>query len=251
MPQPNATVLCAQCGSTKPVYVNRGKTPPAFCSRECQWQSMRKWDGRTCEHCGEPIRRHRQSRDSGRFCSRECGYAHRREAAAARWSCSLCGEPLNFAAKKKRISTCYSCRTAIRTARKQAEKQRLCECGQPLEKYKRLCSDCLAEHKRQHRNIASHKRCKCNHRKRARRYGVTYTTGINWRTVIDRMGTTCGICGDPIDVSVRHPNPGSPTVDHIVPMARGGSHTWDNVQPAHMYCNSVKSDRDLDAVRCA
>jgi 5-methylcytosine-specific restriction endonuclease McrA len=37
--------------------------------------------------------------------------------------------------------------------------------------------------------------------------------------------------------------PTAPTVDHIIPLARGGSHTWDNVQLAHHLCNSLKGDR--------
>lgn len=33
-----------------------------------------------------------------------------------------------------------------------------------------------------------------------------------------------------------------PTIDHIVAMANGGGHTWDNVQLAHAICNSYKRD---------
>ena len=36
--------------------------------------------------------------------------------------------------------------------------------------------------------------------------------------------------------------PNAPTVDHILPLAKGGTHTWDNVQLAHWSCNSDKSD---------
>ena len=34
-----------------------------------------------------------------------------------------------------------------------------------------------------------------------------------------------------------------PTVDHIVPLSKGGTHTWNNVQLAHMACNSGKCDK--------
>jgi 5-methylcytosine-specific restriction endonuclease McrA len=33
------------------------------------------------------------------------------------------------------------------------------------------------------------------------------------------------------------------SIDHIVPIARGGEHEWDNVQPAHLGCNIQKNDR--------
>lgn len=32
-----------------------------------------------------------------------------------------------------------------------------------------------------------------------------------------------------------------PTIDHVIPLARGGTHSWDNVRLAHKYCNSIKS----------
>ena len=34
-----------------------------------------------------------------------------------------------------------------------------------------------------------------------------------------------------------------PSIDHIVPLSKGGSHTWDNVQLAHKQCNSIKSNK--------
>lgn len=34
-----------------------------------------------------------------------------------------------------------------------------------------------------------------------------------------------------------------PSIDHIKPISKGGSHTWDNVQLSHKLCNSIKSDK--------
>lgn len=33
-----------------------------------------------------------------------------------------------------------------------------------------------------------------------------------------------------------------PSVDHVIPRAKGGVHSWDNVKLAHHYCNSIKND---------
>lgn len=87
-----------------------------------------------------------------------------------------------------------------------------------------------------------------SHRKRARQYGVEYVPGITLRSLIKRDGLTCRICGEPCDPKDRHENhigKNYPTIDHIVAMKNGGGHTWDNVQIAHMICNSIKQDREL------
>lgn len=54
----------------------------------------------------------------------------------------------------------------------------------------------------------------------------------------------CGICGRPVDKSLRYPHPLAPTVDHIIPIVRGG-HPSDieNLQLAHWVCNRQKSDK--------
>lgn len=62
--------------------------------------------------------------------------------------------------------------------------------------------------------------------------GVCYICGemCDWE---DYGVRDCGtiICGD------RYPS-----IEHIVPASRGGSHTWDNVALAHRHCNTMKSN---------
>ena len=33
-----------------------------------------------------------------------------------------------------------------------------------------------------------------------------------------------------------------PSVDHVIPVTRGGTHTWDNIRLAHRICNTIKRD---------
>ena len=56
----------------------------------------------------------------------------------------------------------------------------------------------------------------------------------------------CGICGRPVDKSLKYPHPMSPCIDHIIPVAKGG-HPSDinNLQLAHWCCNRQKSDKLL------
>ena len=55
---------------------------------------------------------------------------------------------------------------------------------------------------------------------------------------------TCGICGAPVDKTLPHGDPMAPTVDHIIPIAKGGHPSdIDNLQLAHWTCNRQKSDK--------
>lgn len=60
---------------------------------------------------------------------------------------------------------------------------------------------------------------------------------------------TCQLCLKPIDQGIAWPDPMSPSVDHIIPLSKGGTHALSNVQSAHLGCNSSKGDKDMvDAV---
>ena len=54
----------------------------------------------------------------------------------------------------------------------------------------------------------------------------------------------CGICGRPVDKSLKWPHPLAPTVDHIIPIDKGGHPSAiENLQLAHAACNRQKSDK--------
>ena len=60
----------------------------------------------------------------------------------------------------------------------------------------------------------------------------------------------CGICGKPVDKTLKFPHPLSPCIDHIIPLDKGG-HPSDisNLQLAHMCCNRRKSDKLVEKIR--
>ena len=62
----------------------------------------------------------------------------------------------------------------------------------------------------------------------------------------------CGICGHEVDFGLKFPHPLSPTIDHIIPVAKGG-HPSDisNLQLAHFYCNRQKSDKLIPKIEFA
>lgn len=84
-------------------------------------------------------------------------------------------------------------------------------------------------------------------KQRADFYGVeVYDNSISLDGVIERDKGICQICGRAVDRTAkngRHILKEYPTVDHIIPLSKGGSHTWDNVRLAHMACNAGKADR--------
>lgn len=54
----------------------------------------------------------------------------------------------------------------------------------------------------------------------------------------------CALCGKPVDKTLRFPNPLSPSIDHIIPVAKGG-HPADieNLQLTHLKCNQQKATK--------
>lgn len=73
--------------------------------------------------------------------------------------------------------------------------------------------------------------------------GRNTSTRDQHRRAIRRTKPPCGICEQPIDYTLPHTDPLSFTVDHIVPLDRGGPDTLDNKQAAHRICNRAKSNK--------
>jgi 5-methylcytosine-specific restriction endonuclease McrA len=78
-------------------------------------------------------------------------------------------------------------------------------------------------------------------RRRARLRGALVEK-INDLEVFERDSWKCGICNEPIDQKVKYPHPMHAQLDHIVPISKGGSHSWGNVQASHAVCNQRKSN---------
>ena len=53
----------------------------------------------------------------------------------------------------------------------------------------------------------------------------------------------CAICGEYVNKELKTPHPMSPEVDHITPLAAGGTDALDNLQLTHRCCNREKSDK--------
>ena len=83
---------------------------------------------------------------------------------------------------------------------------------------------------------------------------------ISLTALYERDGGVCWLCGDVCDwedCDERISASGKkyvatgrmyPTVDHVVPLSKGGTHTWDNVKLAHKSCNISKKDKIVSVV---
>jgi 5-methylcytosine-specific restriction endonuclease McrA len=76
-------------------------------------------------------------------------------------------------------------------------------------------------------------------RRRARLKGATVEV-FSSKEIFMRDGWRCQICKRKIKKNAKHPHPYAPTLDHIVPLSRGGTHERKNVQLACSRCNSKK-----------
>ena len=55
----------------------------------------------------------------------------------------------------------------------------------------------------------------------------------DWRRLLERWGHRCAYCGS---------RSGRLSMDHVIPLSRGGRHTIGNLLPACRSCNSSKGD---------
>lgn len=81
-----------------------------------------------------------------------------------------------------------------------------------------------------------------DYQRRATRWGVEFEA-FSRAEIFDRDGWVCGICSEPIDRGLLHPDPMSVSLDHIIPMSKGGGHVPLNVTCAHLFCNLSKGNR--------
>lgn len=58
-----------------------------------------------------------------------------------------------------------------------------------------------------------------------------------------RDGWRCGLCATPVDQRLPYPHPRSASLDHIIPLSKGGRHLYENVQISHLNCNVAKGNR--------
>jgi len=199
-----------------------------------------------CATCQYPVVRYRARRYAGefRYCSIACRPGPRPRFGPPKY------ELLRSKPPKARISK-YSAEDGkkrrllflqLRNRLRWLMPKQCTGCGDTFNRYGQgwRCDSCKEYADRQMRQIR---------RLRQSRNGA-YDRGIDYKSLYERSQGRCSMC----QITCADPSvwrywdgrtwmPTAPTVDHITPLARGGSHTWANVQLACLACNSSKGDR--------
>lgn len=139
---------------------------------------------------------------------------------------------------------------AVRSALRPPRDPAICtRCGGPNTGAIRYwCLSCAGEHAKgrreadpelaarrraDNRDYKRRNRARASERERLRKARIRTDVHVDRGRVFAAHHGRCGICGEAVDPDNFH-------VDHILPLARGGEHSYENTQPAHPICNQRK-----------
>lgn len=187
---------------------------PRWCSTGCKSESLRTVrEANECPGCREAFLPRRRDQ---RFCTEQCRHKAWRAANMDSERTRASRQTFRSRAKPK-LSACPFCGDAIHSSRR--------SCREPA---------CVLRY-----NAA--RQAQYTHARRMQKQATAerFLPG----EVFERDGWVCGICAEPVDPTVAYPGRLSASLDHIVPLSKGGSHTRANAQCAHLGCNSKKGNR--------
>lgn len=223
--------MCSDPDCDKPVH-SGGRCG----THHSQWYRGRNTHEIECEGCGRRATVHQRGQ---RFCSLVCssrvnGPRARarsaelaREARVAKFAIEVYTGPKNIAppivhTKGSGRLTCGACR--------------VCDAWFIDSDANITCSDeCRDIHRRQRKRIQQDRR-------RARKRDA-YVADVYRREVFELDDYVCHLCDEPTDPGQVVPHPRAPTIDHVIPLANGGTHEPANCRTACFICNARKSNR--------
>jgi 5-methylcytosine-specific restriction endonuclease McrA len=216
-------------------YQRRYKEKHGFYQSRLYGKGRKKQYAITCAQCG---REAVVTKTTSRYCSHRCFYD-------ARYGVE---RPRDVYAGLTRDE--YGARERAKTRRRRAERKLAAAasgvCGAGLWCAGR-CAECGDRFvRRSSSNPTAYCSSRCRQLaaaalRRALERGVEGRK-VSRLAIYERDDWTCHICGDQVDRDAQVPDLAAPVLDHVIPIARGGSHTEDNLKTAHFYCNSVKRD---------
>lgn len=253
------TGICAVCGESFPLTKSWRKYCSAKCGRKGAPSAAMVTV--TCCICGTSVQRmKRHATDRDTICSETCSTELKRRNLTgrvvpprrsdlpadhpARWILGQWSSPLRY-------YECIDCGGLACYDERQAWASRCARCRyrQPARFVSCTCSHCGCPFIADKQAFVSHfrfcsRRCGARNaeaRRRARKRDA-FVENVVRSYIFERDGYCCQICGKKLAMTKVAPHPKAPTLDHIVPLAQGGTHERSNVQAAHFICNALKSD---------
>jgi len=233
MPSDNT---CAVCG--KAFNAARLGRRAKYCSDKCS--KIAGCRGLVCKHCGKTF--------NGTYllqkhCSSACRRVSRGLPASRR--CRTCGDEVK--GRPLVATICTRC-SKSKNYLGPAPKRITCRyCGKVFISTGARAQDCSRACRHQWRKLHNMKairanRRQSNHRRRVRQHFGVYEVFDSYE-IFERDGWECQMCGietlrewDASDAALRAK---SPTLDHIIPLSKGGNHTRENTQLLCWHCNCI------------
>lgn len=158
--------------------------------------------------------------------------------ARSRTPCSKCGGPTGWSSTDRRANRatvlCRACRPA--TAQRPIDMSWTCgSCG-------KACTRKPVRGQRPKYCSAQCQERAAGHRRRARLAGA-FVEDVSRSDVFEADGYRCYLCGRMTDKTKSVPHPKAPTIDHVLPLNKGGTHERANCRTACFRCNVKKQDR--------
>lgn len=219
----NGTRVCAGCG--EPITINpRERNKKKWCSDSCRVRTYRR------KH-PDKVKAY-----SDRKCRERADEGAQRPSAPP---CKNCGKPLAVRRNGFKYCSQAECQRARKRAREStAPRCSVVGCDRPV-----IANGVCGSHYAIMWAKDNRDRSRTGkHRYRARKRAA-FVEDVSLPYVLARDGQRCGICGEIIPRGVEYPDRRSASLDHIIPLALGGTHELSNVQAAHFGCNSRKAAR--------
>lgn len=233
------SVICRQCGT---VFQRKpGHHARKFCEG-CRPARAETPKTVPCMGCGEPILFGPRAK--------RCGPCKRRTRAADSMvtrECKSCGHSFTYDRGTERRPRVY-CSSECRPSKGEqpVDPVPCLTCGEPYRPRYNAAGYCSIRCRRYPaaKKWESKAECYAHHRhKRRAQIKSRPHERFSRKSIYERDGWKCGICGKPVDPNAAYPSLMSASLDHITPLALGGAHTRSNVQCAHFICNSRKTHR--------
>jgi 5-methylcytosine-specific restriction endonuclease McrA len=200
-----------------------------------------------CERCGIEYSTRRQAGEGERYCSRTCADQRRAIPRLVRLEVAA----LREIASRWRAAAAIAKKNRDRDDARRLRAMRACvSCGSSFTIKTYPAVRCFACRKANRKTQPGYRINRKAHaaRYRARRRGAVQVERVVALHVFERDGWRCYLCGIATPQELKGQNHHhAPTLDHMVALANGGSHTMENVKCACRACNSRKSDRTLEA----